>query len=143
MSASEQSNNYLVKLYKGDVPLVKTFWVFHIIIGTVLTIVCIALAIVMPVVYFILLMVQAYLMIALWNSASKYQGAAIWRILAKINAVIGLIVVVSSVVLLSLGLLGVIGPPGDGVVIIESIDYGESIEYGEPLEFSEYGEPSD
>lgn len=32
---SEESNNYFVKLYRGEVPLVITFWVFNIVISTI------------------------------------------------------------------------------------------------------------
>ncbi len=91
----EQSNNYFVKLYRGDVPLVITFWVFYILFGLVV-------APLFP--DFIRILLFIYLSLALWNSATHYKGFEFWRDLAKIIVALLALVQAYDVMMLSLGI---------------------------------------
>jgi hypothetical protein len=84
----------LRRLWSGEVPLVRTFWDFGIIGGTALnaltTVLSLALlaadgletaalaAFLMPVPYNLLIVV------AVWRSASAYQGRRLWASLARL-----------------------------------------------------------
>ena len=89
---SEESSNFMVRLYKGDVPLVITFWVFYIVLGTVLSFI--------PLVGIIF---TVFFSIATLNSAAKYDGLALWRILAQIMAALTLIGIAVYITFLVLG----------------------------------------
>ncbi|MGV0005583.1 MAG: hypothetical protein ACNYPG_03000 [Candidatus Porifericomitaceae bacterium WSBS_2022_MAG_OTU9] len=101
---SEQSDNYLIKLFKGDVPLVITFWVFYVVVGAIVSFI--------PS-FPVNLVVGVYFTIALWNSAGKYKGAAIWRKLSRILAVLSIIVFVLMTTILGLETLGIIEIPAE------------------------------
>ena len=75
----EESGNFVVRLYRGDVSLPITFWVFWFLIGSVTYFVTITFDVDNSI-------YRAFIALALWNSASKYQGLALWRILAQIIA---------------------------------------------------------
>ncbi len=92
---SEESNNYFVKLYRGEVPLVITFWVFNIVISTIIYIT-------LP--FIVFLIVDIFFMVALWNSAGHYQGSSIWKTLARL-------MIVLSVISILLAMVGVSPPP--------------------------------
>ncbi len=91
---SEESNNYFVKLYRGEVPLVITYWVFYFIIGSIVYLMLPLLGII----------VNIFFMIAVWNSAGHYQGSSIWKTLARLMVILGVIAMV-------LAMVGVSPPP--------------------------------
>jgi len=85
----------LARLWRGELPLYITFWVFGIILGTVIS-ACVniyALAghttsLVRLGWLFIALVYTGIMCVALWRSADKYKGAAIWSIGARFYSAI-------------------------------------------------------
>ncbi len=75
--------NYLLILLRGEVPLAITFWVFMILLPTAINPILEKLN--SPVLG---IGISAYLAIALYNSACRYKGREIWKILAQICAVL-------------------------------------------------------
>lgn len=86
--------NYIRKLWRGDVSLVVTFWVWYIFLSLIVSVIhdVVVLwlsgypAIVLVVVVLLDLMILLYLVfitVAVWRSATKYQGKYIWELLAK------------------------------------------------------------
>ena len=111
---AEESNNYLARLYRGDIPLVITFWVFHVLTGLgMLGILAVATIIIIHKELFsiysaLILLVAPMLVlflyyplssIALYNSAKKYQGNPIWQKLAMAISVLTIIAVAYFMVL--------------------------------------------
>ncbi len=90
----------LVRLLKGEVPLVYTYWGFGVaawvllgILNSVILFNYSALslhvnvdAFIVGLAYF-LIVYQLFISIALWNSAKHYTGLKIWAVLAKLVAV--------------------------------------------------------
>lgn len=91
---AEESGNFIVRLYRGDVSLPVTFWVFYMLIGTVVFFI--------PVVNFFY---YVFSTLALWNSAGKYEGLALWRVLCQIIAGISIIAIVLGLVFLVLAVI--------------------------------------
>lgn len=96
----EERTNLVLDLWRGDVSLVKTYWLFGVVVG-----ICFAITFAFveyqssglsegfgPV--FIIGLIVAYFIygifinIAIWRSANKYQGPKRWAILAKIMVLI-------------------------------------------------------
>ena len=118
---AEENNDYLAKLLRGDVPLVITFWGHFVGVGFVLS-TLLPFASYTAINIFprwqpeLELLVFAgigglfvyypFISIALYRSAKKYQGRALWRILAKVIAVIlGLFVIVFFIAPLGIAIL--------------------------------------
>jgi hypothetical protein len=86
---------YLIKLFKGEISLVMTYWFWFVAI-------CLALSLAFEyyyshhlqpnyITYSVALLVMVYtffILIAVYKSASKYQGWKGWRILAKAIVII-------------------------------------------------------
>ena len=100
-----KKNNYLVKLFKGDVPLVITYWIFGVLIGGVLVRGGYAileynyasLAISEAGIWFfrviswLIIVYSVFILIAIWRSAGKYNGNSAWSILARTVVIINII----------------------------------------------------
>ena len=87
-------------LWRGDIPLVKTYWLFGVVVG-----ICFAMVFFwvnylstglaegfgpvfilgLMLLYFVY---TAFINVAIWRSAGKYQGPRRWAILAKIMVMI-------------------------------------------------------
>ncbi|QDO84647.1 hypothetical protein FM037_17280 [Shewanella psychropiezotolerans] len=88
--AIEEKQNFLKKLFSGGFRLVDVFWAGFILVGAIIglcvsklaTFESIIIGDCLKSVYFILISV------AVWKSASLYQGKKVWLILAKISAVL-------------------------------------------------------
>ena len=91
---AEESCNFIVRLYRGDVSLPVTFWVFYFVLCNV--------AYFIPVVNFIY---WVFATLAVWNSAGKYEGLALWRVLCQIIAGISIIAIVLGLVLTVLAVI--------------------------------------
>ena len=103
----------MTKLWKGEYPLWKTFWIFGMAVPAVFMFLVMAILIIvgmdgmmtlsptaesmMPVmktymrnftvVLAVLLVYQFFLAVGLWRSANDYDGPGIWRTLVKIMVV--------------------------------------------------------
>ena len=96
-----KKKNILVRLLNGDIKLVYTYWIFGVAINLCLTLVTkyielnyIALtmlesgALAIQIFVWMSVAILTFLYISIWNSATKYQGPSIWKICAKILAVL-------------------------------------------------------
>jgi hypothetical protein len=97
------SSNFFVRLLKGDISLPVTYWVFGVLIGGV------GFRIVLEVIelnyatiatssfgiwlvrsfYWFVIACSVYILIAIWRSAGKYPGKAVWAALARVAVVLG------------------------------------------------------
>ena len=96
----EESAGLVVDLWRGDVPLVKAYWLYGVVVG-----ICVAIIFVYidymstgmstgfgPV--FLLALMLSYFLytsfinVAIWRSAGKYRGPKRWAILARIMVVV-------------------------------------------------------
>jgi len=78
----------------GNLGLAKTYWLFGVlgtlIMKLILTLLVLSgvnptLSIIIAIAY------SAVVWIAVWNSASQYQGLKLWAILAKVSVVFGIL----------------------------------------------------
>ena len=76
-------NNFFIKLYRGDIPLVITFWVLYVVLGVIFQWLA-GLLLPAAIAAVTILISYIYLIIALWNSAAKYEGPGIWKTLAYV-----------------------------------------------------------
>ena len=122
---AEENSNYLVRLYKGDISLVTTFWGYYTGVGIIFQFIIIFTSVILfsiyqsehelPIVLIVLMGLQLvvlfiyypFISIALYRSAKKYQGLALWRILAQVTAVLTIGNVGVAIVLLVLPFLGI------------------------------------
>ena len=104
-SQTNMNSAYLVKLFRGDISLPITYWVFGVLIGNIgflglnklLELNFFNLAShkysdqLFLTYNFIVILLTAFILIAIWRSAKKYDGPEIWKNLARIAVVIGAI----------------------------------------------------
>lgn len=88
---SRSSDGFFNKLSRGDYGLVKTYWLYGIAVGFVVSIVfsiikspgMIAIALLAYVAY------EIPVLFGIWHSATKYTGPKVWAVLAKVACVLG------------------------------------------------------
>ncbi|MCG8529909.1 MAG: hypothetical protein MI749_04515 [Desulfovibrionales bacterium] len=95
------------KLWRGDLPLYVTFWLFGMIIGTILSVLVTNYAL-EPVTgtgtatiiiwLGIAILYTGFMCVSLWRSADKYKGAAIWSICARFYSAILFLSFISFIV---------------------------------------------
>jgi len=78
-------NSFFVKLANGEYGLAKTFWLFNILPGVVISV--FGEFIITPIFLFVYIIYLIPLLTGLWISASKYQGLKVWSVLTKIHVV--------------------------------------------------------
>lgn len=112
-TASAKKPWFFVRLFRGDVGLALTFWVFGVIVNILLFIAIIMAVTVIvigyiavnldaaegsakPIYYSILYGALAvataynvFIYIAIWRSARKYAGFKLWKVLAQILVILG------------------------------------------------------
>lgn len=97
---TDVNTNLVLDLWRGDVPLVKSYWLFGVVVG-----ICFAITfafieyqgeglsegfgplfiIGLIVVYFVYV---AFINVAIWRSSNKYKGPRHWAILAKVMVIV-------------------------------------------------------
>lgn len=107
MSAIEQSSNsnenFIIRLWNGNVGLAMSYWVYGVVAGFIWGI---ALGLLQPVpgsgsAKLFLASMAAYFVVVyvgIWRAANKYQGEKAWATLAKFSVVLGALVTVVPVV---------------------------------------------
>lgn len=80
---------YFMRLFEGDIPLIKTYWIYFICVTNVLFRVAIASSSAM--LYLLTAIYVLFISVAVWRSSNKYKGRNIWAILAKIIIVLNVI----------------------------------------------------
>lgn len=84
--------NHVAALWRGEIPLAKTGWLYGLAGILILIVPLIALSnagpvpagkIVMLALSVTILLYAAFIAVAVWRSAGKYQGALAWRLFAK------------------------------------------------------------
>ncbi len=106
------------RLWRGEVRLVMTYWVYGLIGFFVYSVVAGALigflflwsdisnetlANLAP---FSIIPYDVFFFFAIWRSASNYEGPVIWSVLAKASVVIGIIVTIGELILATTALVG-------------------------------------
>lgn len=89
--------NYFIRLYKGEIPLVATFWIWFVIPNILLSSSLLnsylehsldseELSKIIFVLFFVISLIfyAIFILVALWRSASKYQGFKFWSNLIKL-----------------------------------------------------------
>ena len=92
--ADELISSLPMRLWRGQVSLVKTFWIFGIGVNLVLRALIVFAVSVRPMLVVMLAVYIAYLVfsyVAIWRSADRYEGDASWRNLARIWVVLSLV----------------------------------------------------
>jgi len=95
---------FIKNLWCGDLPLVRTYWVFGVGVGICLklasVVAMLVAAVTAPFGVFAAVLIgtfaavfghQLFIAGAIWRSASRYTGRPIWRVLAKTAVVLGLL----------------------------------------------------
>jgi hypothetical protein len=91
----DPTDGVIGNLWEGNYTLVKTYWLFGTVGGIALTlafIMLVELTASRPIVLLGLAALcawQIFISVAIWRSATKYTGTAIWKVLAKIAVVLG------------------------------------------------------
>ena len=104
MSYPETEKGFFGKLANGDYGLAKTYWLYGVLVGAVVSLISKAFTSAGVVLTLMFAHAVYWIPVAIgtWRAANKYQGPKIWAILAKIAIVIGAI-------MLAVGLLARIG----------------------------------
>jgi hypothetical protein len=85
-----------VSLWRGDVPLWKTYWVCGVLTNMLwLVVIALAVATNIQLLVFVLVVLNViysfFIMVAIWRSAGRYAGNRIWGDLARVSIALGLI----------------------------------------------------
>lgn len=87
----DPSRGFIAKLANGCFGLAKTYWIYWVLVGVVLS--AVASSITSPAGLIALLLAYSFYsvfaLLGVWRAATKYQGAALWVILAKMASVLG------------------------------------------------------
>lgn len=105
MNTPRKRANYLTRLFRGDVPLVITYWVFGVLIGNVFLL---GLANIVDSnrawislnvgtwlfisLFWLTFCYSIFVNVAIWRSALKYTGNAVWSSLAMVVVMVGFII---------------------------------------------------
>lgn len=95
---AESSDGFFGKLARGDYGLAKTYWLFGVLVGVIVTILCsiikspgmIAIAFLAYTAY------EIPVIMGIWRSATKYTGTKAWAVLAKVACVLGPLMLVAG-----------------------------------------------
>ncbi len=99
---TNSSSSFISKLWKGDIPLVKTFWLFWLLpaiaFPVLQTILSFVLAPILGIFYLVIFFIlsiafsiyQIICVKGLWSSATNYEGKRIWSMATKVFIIFGL-----------------------------------------------------
>ena len=92
--AVRQPSAYVVRLWRGDVPLATTYWVWGLAVNVAWLIVIVLTAatdapMLGLIVSLLALSYAVFITVAIWRSAGRYKGKRIWAELARIAVAIG------------------------------------------------------
>jgi hypothetical protein len=87
--SASSSSNYLLRLWRGEIPLAVTFWLYGILPSLGLNIFFTLIVRPNPVVTIVYLAYYVFMIAAIWRSSEKYRGAKIWGALARISVILG------------------------------------------------------
>lgn len=100
--------NFLGQLWRGEVALVKTYWIYGVLVsfllnGAVLLISRNLVGItgapwLLLVFWAISILYTLFIAVAIWRSADKYPGQKVWAILAKVMVVLSVLRTLLNVV---------------------------------------------
>lgn len=105
-------SNYIVRLFRGDTPLVITYWVFGVLIGNgtitiayalvesnYMVIASSTLGLWALLVFNLFLVVYGiFIFIAIWRSAGKYSGNSTWAASARVAVIFGAFYLIAAFV---------------------------------------------
>lgn len=95
------------KIWNGELPLFKVYWIYGVLGGLIIRLIVegsynlISLQYLTVFSYTLITLILAYqllLSVGIWRSANAYQGSKEWALLAKIAAVLGLIIAINLLV---------------------------------------------
>jgi hypothetical protein len=102
--------NYIVKLFRGDVPLPITYWIFGVVFSLLLhiprrviesdylDIIRLPLGAQLIVAYsWLVIGYGFFIAIAIWRSAGKFEGHRFWALLARVIVVFNVIAMVNNI----------------------------------------------
>jgi len=105
-------------LWRGDVPLVKTYWLFGVVAGIFFKIAfayieyqgavfstALGTIFVLGLIVFVFAY-SIFISFAIWNSANKYQGLQRYTILAKVAVILGVMMLIKE----AMEIFGVVAP---------------------------------
>ncbi|MDH5218271.1 MAG: hypothetical protein OEX19_11270 [Gammaproteobacteria bacterium] len=99
------NSNYLLRLYKGEIPLVVTYWIFGVLGNIIFIIILEAFLkpnMVLIVTYkygiylykcyaWVVFVYFVFIAVCIWRSSNRYSGEKLWPILAKLIVISNLI----------------------------------------------------
>ena len=97
----ENGKGFFNNLEAGNYSLAQTYWLYGVVVGFILAIPIIFITSA-PLVGTYVLVVAIYQMavlLGIWRSAKKYNGAKVWAVLAKLYAILGWLTLISSLIL--------------------------------------------
>ncbi len=97
---NETKGGFLKKLANGDFGLVKTYWLFGVVVGMAVNILYMFIEepLLLIAVYILHIVYITFAFRGIWNAANKYKGNVTWAILAKIAVVLGIITIIGSLI---------------------------------------------
>jgi len=94
--------NFIKKFWNGDVSMVKSFWIFNIIIDQV-QIAIFALIIIMNSLPMSLILpfvapYKVWVITGTWRSSDKYEGKKIWATLVRIYIIGSILLLIAKII---------------------------------------------
>jgi len=99
---SKKLDSFIKKFWNGDVSMVKSFWIFNIIIDQVqIAIFAIIIILINLPMALILLFVAPYkvwVITGTWRSSDKYEGKKIWATLVRIYIIGSILLLIAKII---------------------------------------------
>ena len=96
---------YLKKIWDGELPLVKVFWIYSVGVGALLAVILALISVSLkdyPEALLILTIAYIFyhliVFVGIWRSANSYTNYKVWAIFAKFHAAFGLLSVIGGLV---------------------------------------------
>lgn len=107
MSDTQEINDkgFFKKLSDGDFGLVKTYWLYGVLVSIVGNILMQGAALsgskaLIIVLLLVMIVYAVFQLTGVWNASNRYTGLKIWAILAKIAVIVGVLSLLSSVLMI-------------------------------------------
>ena len=92
--------NFIKKIWNGELPLVKVYWLYGVAVGLVLIIFSLLIKdypTALILLTFALIPYQILVFVGIWRSANAYTNKKVWAVLAKVHVVLGVIAALNGV----------------------------------------------
>ena len=99
---SKKSDSFIKKFWNGDVSMVKSFWIFNIIIDqvqiSIFALIIIMNSLPMSLILLFVAPYKVWVITGTWRSSDKYGGKKIWATLVQIYIIGSILLLIAKII---------------------------------------------